>query len=140
MQDYISKEITGKLFNKLIGETKIYKILNDTLCHHNFKYKEGLNIDTVVFNPTNKCQSGGLYFCEEKFLINYIHYGIKIAIVEILDDARVYVESKKFKSDKLIISNIILLKDFDKFTDPNFCKLIVQQNGYALYIVEEQTE
>ena len=107
MQQYISKEITGKLFNELIGETKIYKILNNTLCHYNFQYKEGLNIDTVVFNPTNKCQSGGLYFCEEKFLINYISYGIKIATVEILDDARIYVESKKFKADKLILSNII---------------------------------
>ena len=38
MQHYISKEISGKLFNELIGETKIYKILNDTLCHHNFHY------------------------------------------------------------------------------------------------------
>ena len=112
MQHYISKEISGKLFNELIGETKIYKILKDTLYHHNFQYKEGLNIDTVVFNPTNECKLGGLYFCEEKFLINYIYYGIKIATVEILDDACVYVENKKFKADKLILSNIILLHLF----------------------------
>ena len=90
-------------------EKKKY-IKNDTLCHHNFQYTEGLNIDTVIFNPTNECRSGGLYFCEEVFFIDYIEHGIKIATVEISDDARVYVESKKFKADKLIISNIILLK------------------------------
>ncbi len=64
------------------------------------------------------------------FLIDYIDYGIKIATVEILDDARVYVESKKFKADKIIISNIILLKDYDKFTDTVFCKLAVKKNHH----------
>ncbi len=117
-----------------------YCYFRNTLCHHNFQYKEGLNIDTCIFNPTKECQTGGLYFCEEIFFINYIGCGIKIATVEILDDARVYVESKKFKADKLIISNIILLKDFDKFADPVFCKLAVQQNGLALEYVKEQTE
>ncbi len=30
MQQYMMKEITGKLFNELIGEKKIYKILDNT--------------------------------------------------------------------------------------------------------------
>ena len=140
MQQYTLTEITGILFNKLIGEKKIYKVLDNNLCHNNFQYKIGLNIDTNIFNPIGECQSSGLYFCEEAFLFENINYGEKIATVEILDDARVYVENNKFKADKIILSNIILLKDFDKFTDPIFCKLAVQKHWNTLKFVKEQTE
>ena len=140
MQHCIYTEISGKLFNKLNGETKIFKILNEDLYHNGFKYEIGLNIDFIDFNPTNESEAGGLYFCEERFICYYINLGIKIAIVGIPDDARVYVESKKFKADKIILSNIILLKDFDKFADPVFCTLAVQQNGLALQYVLKQTE
>ena len=140
MEEYIMTEITGKLFNKLNGKKKLFKILNNNLCHYGFKYKEGYNIDTVMFNPSYECQPGGLYFCEERFLFDFINYGTKIATVEILDDARVYVENRKFKVNKIILSNIILLKDFDKFTDPVFCKLAVQKHGLALQYVLEQTK
>ena len=136
MQQYILSKITGTLFNKLNGDTKIYKVLDDNLCHNNVQYKIGLNI----FNPSGECQSSGLNFYEEAFLFENINHGEKIAIVEILDDAIVYVENNKFKADKIFISNIILLKDFDKFTDPVFCKLAVQKHGLALQYVLEQTK
>ena len=104
MEQYTMKEIDGKLFNELNGGKKLYKILNHNLRHYDFQYREGLNKDTIMFNPSYECQRGGLYFCEEKFIIDYINYGIKIATVEILDDARVYVENRKFKANKIILS------------------------------------
>jgi hypothetical protein len=82
------------------------KILTKDLVHFNFQYKEGLNIDTVPFNPTGSCQPGGLYFTTMENVFNYLYYGTKIADVEIPDDAKVYDEGDKWKADKIIIKNI----------------------------------
>jgi len=41
-----------------------YKITNEKEYHYNFQYKDGLNEDTIKFNPSGECNIGGLYFIE----------------------------------------------------------------------------
>jgi len=99
--------VSGETFNNLYNGTRFYKILKSDLTHHNFRYKMGLNIDTVPFNPIYSCHRGGLYFCEESKVHLYIDlYGNNLAQITIPNDARVYVEQDKFKADKLIIEEI----------------------------------
>ena len=54
--------LTGEEFNKFYCDTFFYKLTNETEKHHNFQYQDGLNVDTVEFNPVGKCSAGGLYF------------------------------------------------------------------------------
>ena len=130
------KEYSGAEFNKAYEGIKLYKFMFDSLVHRGFKYRLGLNTDTTQFDPTGKCKKGGLYFCEESKCHYYVNqYGNKLALIEIPDDARVYVEENKFKSDKLFIKDII---DCDKIND-EFWINIIHDNGLALEYVKNQT-
>ena len=118
-----------------------YKILNSKWNHHEFQYKLGLNIDTIPFNPTGSCQSGGLYYTDEKHIVKFFEYGCDIAEVEIPEDANVYKDPRedKWKADKLIILRVYPIADWDKWRDPAFCLEAVRQDGCALRYVKEQT-
>src|SRR5665647_3665118 len=100
--------LTGKEFNaKYTGKTLV-KLTSESECHNGFQFKDGLNVDTVPFNPTSECKPGGIYFCELSKFFYWTIYNEKQMIwyrkVTIPDDAQVYVESDKFKADKLILS------------------------------------
>ena len=133
----IHTELSGADFNNIYKDTKFYKFLNNNLKHYDFQYTLGLNIDTILFNPNSTCSEGGLYFCEEsKCHMFWRQYGTKLALIEIDDDARVYVEKDKFKANKLVITEIV---DFENISD-NFWISILSKDGYALQFVKEQTE
>jgi len=128
----IGTELSGAKFNKIYHQTKFYKFLYDDLIHHDFHYKLGLNVDHVSFNPYGLCSSGGLYFCEQsKCHMYWSHYGTKLGIVEIPDDARVYIENDKFKTDKLILTNII---DFNDILDDFWIDIVFGKEVLAMYI------
>jgi len=157
-------EIAGIEFNKTYKDnTKFYKFLKNDLTHYGFQYKLGLNIDVFPFNPTNECSQRGLYFCaESKCHLFWKRYGTLLAFIEIPNDARVYIEQDKFKSDKIIIKEIIKFEDVsDDFwinilqkdisalyyvKNPSIslteemCKSAVKRNGKALCYVHNQTE
>jgi len=125
-------EINGAKFNKIYHQTKFYKFLYDDLIHHDFHYKLGLNVDHVPFKPYGLCSSGGLYFCEQsKCHMYWNRYGTKLGIVEIPDDARVYIEGNKFKTDKLILTNII---DFNDILDDFWIDIVFGKEVLAMYI------
>ena len=130
-------EYTGTEFNAhhhLFREnTKFYKFLNNEMIHNGFEYHLGLNIDTNQFDPTGKCTGRGLYFCEKSDCHLYYQYGTKLALIEIPNDARVYIEKYKFKADRLIIKEIIDI-------DNDFWVDILSKDGTALAYVEKQTE
>lgn len=155
-------EYSGKRFNKyynsLYKDAIFYKFLNNNLKHYEFEYKLGLNIDSKQFNPSGECSIGGLYFCDEASCYHHFDtYGTKLALIEIPNDARVYVEENKFKADKIFITKIIDFRDVDndfwiniihkngyaikyvKKQTPEICTLAVQQNGFALRFVQNQT-
>lgn len=177
--------LTGDEFNKLHAGYTFYKFLNNDLTHYGLEYKLGLNIDTKLFDSLtyeiqlnemqlnelqlNESQLNakllsdpkyGIYFCRSDNCDFYCDiYGYKLASVSIPHDANVcsYVKRKEFKTDKIIINNIVDFKDVDdefwiniipdngskleyvKNQTEELCKLAVQNDGYALEFVKNQT-
>ena len=136
--------LTGSDFKAIYQNTKFYKLTNELELHNGFQYVDGLNVDIITFNPSGQCSSGGLYFTELNKIAKWISYGGEtmtyIREVEILDDSSVYVEKNKFKADKFNLQQKVLLKDFEQWNNLEFCKLAVQENGFALQFVKEQTD
>lgn len=130
-------ELSGSEFNRIYHGINFYKFMNNDLKHFDFTYKIGLNIDTLPFNPVGRCEKGGLYFCEESncFLF-WKHYGQKMTLITIPDDARVYIDEDKFKSDKIIIERIL---NFNEISD-DFWINIFRKDPRALQFIKNQTE
>ena len=126
----IHTELSGTEFNKIYKDTKFYKFLKDDLIHYDFQYQLGLNIDTKPFKPIGRCSEGGLYFCEESKCYAYCNsYGQKIALIEIPNDARIYIENNKFKSDQIIIMGIIdMIRCLITFGSIYYQKMVVHYN------------
>jgi len=99
-----------------------WKILTEDLTHHGFQYKEGLNVDTIPFNPTGECSPGGLYFADTYNILLFLSYGTKIARVTFPEDAQVYREIYKSKADKIILSDIVKIKNWCMWKDPDVMK------------------
>ena len=133
-------EVSGLEFNlyHVPKETKFYKFLNDNLTHYGFTYTKGLNIDTAKFRPNGSCTGGGLYFCKESNCdIYWKDYGSKVALIEIPDDAQVYIELYNFKADRLIIKDIV---DFVDMDDDFWLDILPLENSaHVLEYVREQT-
>jgi phage regulator Rha-like protein len=150
--------LSGTDFKKTFSGP-FYKFLNNDYKHHNFTYNLGLNVDNEQFNPIGECQKGGLYFCElDKCHLYYSGFGNYLARIDVPDNAKVYIETDKFKADRLIVSTIthfdnvpiefwIKLLKYDGFAlqfikeqTEEICKMAVQQNSNALNYVKKQTE
>ena len=136
-----SNLMNGSDFKLTYPNTKFYKLTNESECHHNFQFKDGLNVDILMFDPEGECEPGGLYFTELNKIscwISYINI-MYIREVEICDDSIVKIEKNKFKTDKFILKNRQLLMDLKYWNDYDFCELSVKQNGNVLEFVKDQT-
>ena len=123
--------------------TECYKILKGGCVHNGYEFVNGLNVDSIKFNPKGECLRGGFYFTEYKKILYWLNYTkdlTYIAEVTIPDDAQVYVEENKFKANKftLNLNDKIDIKDHECWTDNKFCELAVQQNTRALQYVTNQ--
>jgi len=98
--------ITGVEFKKRFGNV-FYKFLSKDLVHHSFIYRLGINEDTLQFNPNGSCQTGGLYFSNLENILRFLEYGPKLGLISIPDDALIYVEKYAFKTNKLILREIM---------------------------------
>src|SRR5579872_470786 len=100
-ENLINKEISGARFNEIYHDTKFVKLTNSIECHNGFQFSDGLNIDSIPFNPHGTCQYGGIYFVKKCAAYKWLTYGINvmryIRKVTIPDDACVYIECDKFK-------------------------------------------
>ena len=136
--------LTGEEFNEKYKNYEFYKLLNKDLTNYGFTYKNGLNVDVNKFNPTGKCLIGGLYFTEKDNIYFWIGMDLYFYITKVIipNDAHIYVETNKFKSDKLIVDvdNKISISEYHLWNDEEFCKKVVRFNGYSLRYVKEQTE
>jgi hypothetical protein len=84
---------------------KFYKITNKEENHFGFQYKDGLNIDTLPFNPSGDCEPGGIYFSREDIL-QFSHCGVWIREVTLPENEPIYVNPgspKKWKSHRVIL-------------------------------------
>jgi hypothetical protein len=136
--------LTGSEFKAKYPNTKFYKLTNKSENHNGFQFIDGINIDTQKFNPSCTCSKGGLYFTELNKIAKWISYGEQnmkyIREVKILDDSQICIEENKFKTNKFILHPKVLLEEFEQWNNFEFCKLAVQQNGYALKYVKNQTD
>lgn len=157
--------ITGKELKQKLNTDKFYKILKDDKIHHNFEYKLGKNTDIFPFNPSGKCEKGGLCFTTYNNLcrcINYYTYyklteyvNIKttVATIEIDDNENIYLDSDKmYKCQSFTITNIgpvtydiykqsvsydcLMLKYVpNHINTKELCELAVKRDGIALKYV-----
>lgn len=98
--------LSGKEFKLLFGNGNIFvRWMNKDMKHYNFQYVEGLNVDTVPFNPSGNCEGGGLYFTTIDHIKDHMSPQRHIRLVEIPDDSQVYHirGDNKWKADKIII-------------------------------------
>jgi DNA-dependent RNA polymerase auxiliary subunit epsilon len=116
------------------------KILIDDMKHHDFQYKEGLNVDIHKFTPYGECQKGGLYFCELSDAYLYLCYGSLIADVEIPLDANVYHEKNKLKANKIILKNIRPIKEHEIWNNLEFCEKAVNKSAHYIEYAKVQTK
>ena len=117
-------------------------IVNEKFIHFSFEYKNGLNIDTLEFQPKSSCIGSGLYFTELNNLPKWFIMGNYICKVIIPNDAYVYIEINKFKADKIILDldNKVSIRDFYAWKNFNFCISAIKANGNFLQFIKNQTE
>lgn len=130
--------ISGKEFNEKYKE-KYVKLINKENNHNGYKYGPGLNTLDGPFNPRHVCRKGGLYFCQEDDIGRWIEYGTGtmeyVCDVVIPDDAKVLVMENKLKTDKFELTN-----KRNIWTDEEYCKKAVKEDGMYLKYVTNQTE
>jgi hypothetical protein len=115
-----------------------FKVLNNSLKHHGFQYKLGLNIDTNSFNK--KEFENGLYFCSLKQVPLWMRNDSKLAFVSIPNDAKVVHFRDKSKANKIFIHRIIDFENWEMWENEEFCLNAVKRNGCFLGFVKNQTE
>lgn len=125
--------LTGKEFS-IKCPYKLYKITNTNETHHGYQYHDGLNVDTLPFSATGECSSGGLYFADEKNIGHFVDLGCYIREVIIPDDATVYIEEHKYKTNKMILGQ---RQNLDDYIEKNIDDLIFQNPSVFLYLKDE---
>jgi hypothetical protein len=168
-QEYLSQLKPNNRLYKLLFEGRYGYIQHDNCISPS--YNNGLNKNNLSFNPHGKSSPGGIYFIDEIQLLDYkamdynnVYNKVYITEVTLPEDALVYIENGKQKTNKLILleiqplTNILLyvkqtdelckfvvqhqrgaLKYVNNKTD-EICKLAVQYDGTSLKYVPEQTE
>jgi phosphosulfolactate phosphohydrolase-like enzyme len=125
------------------SDDKFYRLTNATENHNGFQYATGLNVDILLFNPTGKCEDGGLYFFSSRQLPHFHEYCYDIKYIrevtfEGITTPQIYASDGKYKCHSFVLSP---RKPF--YIDDPSLKLdilsIVSKDGHALEFVKEQT-
>ena len=128
--------LTGEQFNKTYKNRKFVKLTNLFENHNGYQFQTGLNIDSIPFNPSSYCQSGGIYFCEFEKLPIWLQYGSKLMYyaraVSIPNSAQVYREWNKWKADRLILGEREKIGELEIWNDQKYCALAFEQNRNML--------
>ena len=138
-----------------------YKITNEEEFHNGIRYKTGLNVDVLPFNPLGDCESGGIYFAREDILA-FGSYGKWIRQVTIPKGDKIYKNPgtlEKWKACRVILGKrrclrteetlLALIKEGAKIepwvlqyieNQPlEICLAVVNQDGLDLEYVRKQT-
>ncbi len=106
------------------------KLTNENCIHNGYQYKEGLNCLNGEFNNKKICDSGGLYFCHKKDIMEWTYYN-STQMHYIWDDIELFKLAVKKNGWALEFVKPELMTD-------EICKLAIQQNGGALQFVKEE--
>jgi hypothetical protein len=115
----MSLELSGLQFKN----RQLIKLTYEDYIHHNYEFKDGLNVDPVPFNPTGQYTPGGFYLTYLDCWLHWVkHTNCKkmhyVWDVTIPDDSRVYIESDiAIKADKIILSNKRLISELPEYSE-----------------------
>jgi hypothetical protein len=124
---HLKQVLTGKKLNELFPKTRFIKLTNIVENHNGFRFKTGLNIDDKKFNPNKECGPGGIYFTDIDNLPYWTCYGHRYTemkycrVVTLLPRSKVYIEDRKLKADRLILSERIEISDLPMWLDEDYC-------------------
>ena len=87
-----------------------YKVLREDKTHNGMRYKEGLNMDVLPFDPTGTCRPGGMYF-SSKDILAFLWVGPLVCKVTLPKNAKVYEDPgdensdyiEKWKANKIVL-------------------------------------
>ncbi len=140
MTEYL---LSGKEFNEKFTGRQMVKLTNESEIHNNYKFKTGLNVDTIPFRPLGSCRAGGIYFCLFDHLNYFLNYNgefmFYVRFVTIPDNAQVWVEFSKFKADQLILSDRQKIIDLDIWSNSYYCEKSWHLNRNNFRYIREQT-
>jgi hypothetical protein len=137
---YIIPEIDEKIEVIFDHNKKYYKVMNPSLKHYNFQYKEGLNKLTVPFNPEGNNTQGGFYFCDLEHVITWSGLYEDCLVCEVIIPYRALVVTKfkKYKTNCIILQHFLT---FNAFIKKHELELqAVKHNGAYLRHIENQTD
>lgn len=139
MFNFQNEIILGKELNELNNNKPFYKFINRNKIHKGFTYKQGLNVDTLPFNPTDTCRQGGLYFTTKDNIFHFKKYGDYCCNIIIPDDAQCYVEKYAIKANKIIVESFREVHQMSEWFDEDFCISAVKQKWQAIKYVKVMT-
>jgi len=142
-----------------MGTQKYFKLLNKEENHNGFQFKTGLNINPLSFNlhKGKECVSGGIYFSKSQDILKWLNIDYKsfwIREVIIPEDTRVIKNCNKFKADKIILNESMILSELntweylvehnvDIHVDNDYPLCWAAGNGYlevTKYLVEREAD
>ncbi len=112
--------------------TTYYKIIGNNF--GSFPYKLGLNTladNNEVFNPSQECGPGGLYFCKVEHIFKWFEYGDTVCELSIPTGAQVVSVGDKFKADSIYIEQKMDLtkeETIEYLFSKGACKVWVNNN------------
>jgi hypothetical protein len=85
--------------------TKYYKITNESEIHNGLQYQDGLVEDILSFAQEGSCCPGGIYFSDEKNILEFLNYGVFIREIEIPNDAQMVKDPRggKWRASKVFL-------------------------------------
>ncbi len=127
---------------------KFVKVTNFECIHNGFKFKGGLNTDTIPFKTEWDCCAGGIYFCKLRDMARWLDYTNACWIWDVkipeIDEKGNNVEVKhyenKSKASSIFLSNKRLIKDLDLWNNKEFQIEAVKQNGLAIRFIKDPNE
>lgn len=112
-----------------------YFVMTEDFTYRDSKYVLDLNVD-LNYNPENyyKCRNG-LFCCREVDVPQFLNNGSKLAFISIPDDAKAEFAGSRIQADKIVVTKIIDLKDWEMWENEEFCiKAIRRYSNVAKYI------
>ena len=109
-----------------------FKILREDLTHHGYTYHEGLNEYPNPFGSTPDCKNG-LFFADEKEILEFCNYGTKIADITVPDEDAIVLVISKYKAHRIILGPVWELWTEETFEWLTSCGVDIHSyDDYAL--------
>lgn len=157
--------LTYDQFIGTVSHQPFFKILrSDMTSFGKCVYNLGRNDERLSYKPDGTLnQWKGFTFTTLSNLIDQLHYGNNIAIIELHKDAEFRIENKKYKTNHMDIKTIIPIVDFlnsvnniefikkvlakypsyfyflDQKSKPELCLYLIEQDGMNLRFIKNQT-